>query len=63
MKNFIVTDLSGRGVVSTLNQSHIEKYWDLDEEDDNTEQTLGEFLNEAYTGDTWNTNNTKITCL
>jgi len=62
-KEFMVKDLSGRGVNSRLGKSDIERTWDLSEEDDNTEQTLAEFLDEAEMGDTWGTNSVKITCI
>jgi hypothetical protein len=63
VKEFLVKDLSGRGITSTLEKEDIEDTWDLSEEDDNTEQTLAEFLDEAEMGDTWGTNSVKINCL
>ena len=63
VKEFLVKDLSGRGFTSTLEKEDIEDTWDLSEEDDNTEQTLAEFLDEAEMGDNWETNSVKITCL
>ncbi len=62
-KEFMVKDLSGRGAKARLSKSDIERTWDLSEEDDNTEQTLAEFLEEAEMGDTWGTNSVKITCI
>jgi len=62
-KEFLVKDLSGRGASARLDKSDIERTWDLSEEDDTTEQTLAEFLDEAETGDTWGTNSVKITCI
>ena len=62
-KEFMVKDLSGRGAKARLSKSDIERTWDLSEEDDDTEQTLAEFLEEAEMGDTWGTNSVKITCI
>lgn len=62
-KEFLIKDLSGRGANARLGKSDIERTWDLSEEDDNTEQTLAEFLEEAEMGDTWGTNSVKITCI
>ncbi len=62
-KLFIVNDLSGRGVKVKLSKSDIESSWDISEEDDYTEKTLAEFLEESEMGDTWGTNSVKITCI
>lgn len=62
-KEFMVKDLSGRGAKARLSKSDIERTWDLSEEDDDTEQPLAEFLDEAEMGDTWETNSVKITCI
>lgn len=62
-KEFFVKDLSGRGAKARLNKSDIEETWDLDKEDDYSEQTLRDFLEESEPGDTWETNSEKITCI
>jgi len=62
-KEFFIKDLSGRGAKARLSKSDIERTWDLSEEDDDTEQTLAEFLDDAEEGDTWGTNSVKITCI
>jgi hypothetical protein len=62
-KFFKITDKSGRGVtVENVNRTHIEKHWDLDEEDWTSDVTLGDFLDDCYIGDTWETNNEEIEC-
>jgi hypothetical protein len=61
-KEFMIKYLSGGGT-KTLGKSDIERTCDLSEEDDNTEQTLAEFLDEAKIGDTWVSNTLKITCI
>jgi len=63
-KHFSVTDKSGRSMKPyKLTKSQIEKNWDLDEEDWDTEQTLRDFLDSCYIGDTWNTRTEKIECV
>lgn len=63
-KEFLVTNKSGRSAKPyLLTKSHIEKYFDLEEQDYDSELTLQEFLNDSYVGDVWNTNNLKIECI
>jgi len=63
-KYFSVTDKSGRSVKPyKLDKTHIQKHWDLDEEDWDTEKTLGDFLEDCYIGDIWNTRTEKIECV
>ena len=62
-KQFLLVDKSGRGFTNTLDKSHIEKTWDLGEQDWSSEQTLGDFLESAEMGDVWETNSEKLTCL
>ena len=58
-KCFLIKDKSGRAEAFTTTESHIRKYWNLDETDDN-EIVLKEFLSEAKTGDKWKTNSEEI---
>lgn len=63
-KYFAVTDKTGRSARPyKLDKTHIENHWDLDEIDWDTEETLGEFLEDCYIGDTWNTRTEKIECI
>lgn len=63
-KYFLVTDKTGRSAKPyKLDKAHIEKTWDLEEVDDTSEQTLGEFLEDSYIGDTWSTNTEKFECI
>jgi len=63
-KYFSVTDKTGRSMKPyKLDKTHIEKTWDLSEEDWDTEQTLGDFLEDSYIGDTWNTRTEKFECI
>lgn len=53
-KLFISRDHSGRGEKPVnLTQSHILKFWDLEEVDDNNEQPLGEWIEQCEVGHTW----------
>lgn len=63
-KYFSVTDKTGRSMKPyKLDMTHIKKTWDLSEEDWDTEQTLGDFLEDCYIGDTWNTRTEKFECI
>ena len=63
-KLFKVFDKSGRSMDPyILSKKRIEKYWDLDEEDWDSEVTLGDFLEDCETGDEWNTQSEKIRCI
>lgn len=63
-KYFAVTDKTGRSMKPyKLDKTHIENTWDLSEEDWDTEQTLGDFLDDCYIGDTWNTRTEKVKCI
>jgi hypothetical protein len=63
-KYFSVTDKTGRSAKPyKLDKTHIQKHWDLDEEDWDGEQTLGDFLEDCYIGDTWNTRTVKFECV
>ena len=63
-KIFQVKDKSGRSAKPyRLDSEHIKKTWDLEEQDDNTEQTLGDFLEECFIGDIWNTTDIRIECV
>jgi len=62
-KYFKVLDKSGRSSKPyLLDKTHIQNTWDLSEEDWDTEKTLGEFLDNCYIDDVWNTQDVKITC-
>jgi len=56
---FLIKDKSGRAEPFTTTESHIRKYWPLNDTDDN-EILLGEFLTEAKCGDVWRTNSEEI---
>jgi hypothetical protein len=57
------TDKSGRGEKPLkLAKSNIAKSWDLGEEDW-FGKTLGEFLEESYIGDVWETQTEKLECI
>jgi|688.fasta_scaffold274313_5 hypothetical protein len=58
-KCFLIKDKSGRAEPFTTTESHIRKYWPLEETDDN-EIVLKEFLDEAKCGDKWQTNSEEI---
>ena len=63
-KIFQVTDRSGRSAKPyRLDGEHIKNTWDLEEQDDSTEQTLKDFLEECYCGEFWNTNDIRIECI
>lgn len=63
-KYFAVTDKTGRSTKPyKLDKTHIEQNWDLDETDWDSEETLGDFLEDCYIGDTWNTRTEKIECI
>lgn len=62
-KMFLVYDLSGRSAKPyKLDKGHIEKTWDLDEEDDD-EVILMDYLNDCEDGDVWRTGTVKMVCL
>lgn len=62
-KEFLVTDKSGRSIKPyKLDKEHIEKNWDLSDEDWDGKETLGEFLDDCYIGDVWETQTEKIEC-
>jgi hypothetical protein len=62
-KTFKLTDKSGRSIKPyVFDKEHIEENWDLLEEDWN-EQTLGDYLDESYIGDVWETSEVKIECI
>jgi len=58
-KCFLIKDKSGRAEPFTTTESHIKRYWNLDDIDDN-EIVLKEFLDEAKCGDKWQTNSEEI---
>ena len=65
-KKFLVKDHSGRGIASNLPLSHIREHWDMDsknDEEDEWEDTLGDWLESADVGDTYfrNENNCSFT--
>jgi hypothetical protein len=63
-KYFAVTDKTGRSMKPyKLNKTHIEKNWDLSEQDWDNEKTLGDFLEDCYIGDVWNTRTEKFECI
>lgn len=63
-KKFTLTDKSGRTMkVYKLDENHIEKTWDLSEQDWDNEITLGEFIKNCSIGDCWNNDSVKIQCV
>jgi hypothetical protein len=58
-KCFLIKDKSGRAEPFTTTESHIRKYWPLDDTDDN-DISLGDFLSEGECGDVWRTNSEEI---
>lgn len=63
-KYFMVTDKSGRSMKPyKMDKSHIQKHFDLTQEDWNSEQTLGEYLTESAFGENWETENSKTECI
>ena len=60
-KNFFIKDLSGRGYTANLSDEDLRSGWDLEEVDDYSEISLGEFIDTAEVGDNWSTNSIKIT--
>jgi hypothetical protein len=58
-KCFLIKDKSGRAEPFTTTESHIRKYWPLDDTDDNN-IVLGEFITDAQCGDVWRTNSEEI---
>jgi hypothetical protein len=64
MKHFLITDKTGRSMKPyKLDITHIQKHWDLTEMDWDDEQSLGDFLEDCYIGDIWNTRTEKIECI
>ena len=62
-KFYIWTDKTGRGEIQNkLTKSHIEKTWNL-KEIDNNGVTLGEYLNDSYIGDKWETRTERLECI
>lgn len=62
-KTFKVTDKSGRSIKPyTFDKEHIKEHWDLLEESWD-EQTLGDYLDESYIGDVWETREIKMECI
>lgn len=62
-KYYLWTDKTGRGERPIeLTKTHIENTWDLDEEDD-FDQTLGDYLEDSYIGDVWETREEKLECI
>ena len=60
-KIFQVKDKSGRSAKPyKLDGEHIINTWDLSEQDDNTGQTLGEFLEDSFIGDSWETHEVRF---
>jgi hypothetical protein len=63
-KYYTWRDKTGRGEKPIrLTKSHIEKTWDLNETDRDGEITLGEYLNESYIGDVWETESERLECI
>ena len=63
-KFFLAEDRTGRSAKPyKLDKTHIERTWDLDEEDWNSEITLREYLDECEEGDSWETNDKRLTCI
>lgn len=52
--HFYSKDLSGRGIPPViLPKSHIQKTWNMADTDDNTEETLSDFIENSEPGDMW----------
>jgi len=63
-KFFSITDKTGRGHKSyKFPESYIRKVWDLSDEDIYTKETLKDFLDRCYIGDTWETSSAKFECI
>lgn len=63
-KIFLVRDKTGRSHKPyKLDKISIEKFWDLSEEDWDSEQRLSDYLNESDIGDIWNTGTEKFQCI
>ena len=58
-KCFLIKDKSGRAEPFTTTESHIRKYWPLDDTDDNN-IVLGQFITDSQCGDVWRTNSEEI---
>ena len=58
-KCFLIKDKSESEATFMTTESHIKRYWDLSQSDDN-EIVLGEFLTEAKCGDKWCTESEEI---
>jgi hypothetical protein len=56
---FLIKDNSEREATFMTTESHIKRYWDLSQLDDN-EIILKEFLSEAKCGDVWRTESEEI---
>lgn len=62
-KYYVWRDKTGRGEKPIkLTKSHIEKTWDLNETNRDGDITLGEYLNESYIGDIWETESERLEC-
>jgi len=63
-KMFKASDISGRGNPTyKLSAEHIKKTWELDTLDDDGEETLGDFIDNCYIGDTWVSDLDKLECI
>ena len=58
-KCFLIKDNSEREATFMTTESHIKRYWDLSQLDNN-EIILKEFLSEAKCGDVWRTESEEI---
>lgn len=61
MKSFLATDKTGHSDKPyNVTESQLIEFWELDEQDNSTGQTLEEFIAESELGDTWETNSVTI---
>lgn len=59
MKKFFVKDLSGRGYTCTPTADELRAGWENEPDSDDT--LLYDYIDQAETGDEWETHNLKIT--
>jgi hypothetical protein len=63
-KYFLWTDKTGRGQKSLrIPESRIKNNWNLEDEDWTTDQKLGDFIQECYIDDVWETRTEKLKCI
>jgi hypothetical protein len=61
-KYFVANDMSGRSSPIVLSESHIQKFWDLKETDED-DGSLEDFLETCESGDKWINGTESLECV